>query len=162
MVLQKELIMKDKILLITLLLFLLPNIFSNYIKFDYHSILPKISYHEVYYTIVEYNIKFPNIVFAQSLIETGHFTSDLLHMENNLFGMKFPVKRQTTSSGISNSGYASYEKWTDSVEDYFLWQQNMLNGRDNITESEYLSLLGRVYAEDKDYVSKIKFLIYNK
>jgi flagellum-specific peptidoglycan hydrolase FlgJ len=154
--------MREKIFLITALLFLLPNVFSNYIKFDYQSILPKISYHEVYYAIVKYNIKFPNIVFAQSLIETGHFTSDLLHMENNLFGMKYPNRRKTTSLGKSNSGYASYEKWTDSVEDYSLWQQNMLNSRDNITESEYLSLLGRVYAEDKDYVSKIKFLIYNK
>jgi flagellum-specific peptidoglycan hydrolase FlgJ len=154
--------MKDKIFLIAMLLFLLPKVFSNYIIFNYQSILPKISYHEVYYAIVKYNIKFPNIVFAQSLIETGHFTSDLLHMENNLFGMKYPTRRKTTSLGKSNGGYASYEKWTDSVEDYYLWQQNMLKSRDNITESEYLSLLGRVYAEDKDYVSKIKFLIYNK
>lgn len=154
--------MRNKIIILTSLLFLLPSVFRNKIIFLSESIVPKISYNEVYYTIVKHDIKFPNVVFAQSLIETGHFTSDLLHMENNLFGMKYPSRRETTSSGISDGGYASYEKWVDSVEDYSLWQQNMLDGKDNITEEEYLRLLGRVYAEDKNYVNKIKWLIYNK
>lgn len=152
--------MRSKILMLTLVLFLLPSVLKNSINFVYGPISPKISYHEVYYTIVKYNIKFPNIVFAQSLIETGHFTSDLLHMENNLFGMKYPTRRETTSSGKSNGGYASYSEWIDSVEDYSLWQQNMIGDKDEITEEEYLKLLGRVYAEDKEYVNKIKWLIY--
>lgn len=152
--------MRTKILIVTLVLFLLPSVLKNSINLVYGSSVPNISYHEVYYTIVKYNIKFPNIVFAQSLIETGHFTSDLLHMENNLFGMKYPTRRETTSSGKSNGGYASYNEWIDSVEDYSLWQQNMIGDKDEITEEEYLKLLGRVYAEDKEYVNKIKWLIY--
>lgn len=152
--------MRAKIFILTLLLFLLPNVFRNSISVAYATILPKLSYHEVYYTIVKHNIKFPNVVFAQTLIETGHFTSDLLHAENNLFGMKYPRSRKTTSSGKSNGGYASYNEWVDSVEDYSLWQQDMIGDKDEITEEEYLKLLGRVYAEDKNYVKKIKWLIY--
>lgn len=152
--------MRSKIIILTLFLFLLPNVISNSINIVYGSIINKLSYHEVYYTIIKNEIKFPNIVFAQSLIETGHFTSDLLHAENNLFGMKYPRSRKTTSSGMSKSGYASYEKWSDSVKDYSLWQKSVLKNKKDITEEEYLSLLSRIYAEDKNYVNKIKWLIY--
>lgn len=152
--------MRIKIIILTLFLFLLPNVISNSINIVYGSIINKLSYHEVYYTIIKNEIKFPNIVFAQSLIETGHFTSDLLHTENNLFGMKYPRSRKTTSSGMSESGYASYEKWSDSVKDYSLWQKSVLRNKKDITEEEYLRLLSRIYAEDKNYVKKIKWLIY--
>ena len=40
------------------------------------------------YLMKELNIKYPHIVYAQSLIETGHFDSKIFKENNNLFGMK--------------------------------------------------------------------------
>lgn len=117
-----------------------------------------INYTSLYEEIIHHDIKFPEVVFAQAMIETGHFGSDLFRKENNLFGMKFPLQRKTTAVKKSNSGYASYMTWMHSVYDYKLWQNSVLKSR-SITEDEYIKLLGRIYAEDKNYMNHIKSLI---
>jgi len=70
--------------------------------------------------------------------------------------MKHPARRQTLSEGKAESGYASYDSWTTSVEDYKLWQHSMLKQKECITKMEYLNLLGKVYATDPKYISVIK------
>lgn len=150
---------KPKILILLISFILIPFFFGNEDNDITIQEIPEISYHEVYYSIVQNDIKFPEIVFAQTLIETGYFTSDLLYSENNLFGMKYPRIRKTTSSGKSKGGYASYNVWTDSVEDYYLWQKSVLKNKNIDSEEDYLKLLGRIYAEDKKYVDKIKWLM---
>jgi uncharacterized FlgJ-related protein len=113
----------------------------------------------VYCEIIKMNIKFPNIVFTQCLLETGYFTSDLYYNENNLFGMKHPKIRKTTSIGPSKSGYATYNSWIESIEDYSLWQETIINSNLDITEEQYLKLLSKIYSEDKNYINKIKSII---
>jgi uncharacterized FlgJ-related protein len=117
-----------------------------------------INYTTLYDEIIQNDIKFPEVVFAQAIIETGHLTSDLFKNENNLFGMKFPTRRETTSIKKSKYGYASYMTWMHSVYDYKLWQNKILSTK-NMTEEEYIKLLGRVYAEDKNYTKHIKSFI---
>ena len=129
-----------------------------------NSALKIIDYGEInkttlYLKILNSGIKFPDVVFAQALIESAHFTSEVFKCENNLFGMKQPYVRETTSMSKGKTGYASYYDWTNSVEDYGFWQSFTLSRRDGISKKEYLNLLGRIYAEDPRYVIKIKRVI---
>ena len=111
---------------------------------------------KLYEQIIKFGIKFPDIVFAQAMIESAELTSKLFKSANNMFGMRFPSVRETTAQGKTSNGYSRYEDWNFGVYDYFLWQDHMLRNRNEITKSQYLSLLGRVYAEDPHYVSKVK------
>jgi hypothetical protein len=108
------------------------------------------------YLMKELNIKYPHIVYAQSLIETGHFDSKIFKENNNLFGMKQARTRVTTAQGTQYN-HAYYDNWRESVYDYAFYQCRYLSGLKN--EEEYLSYLGRSYAEDPNYVSKIRNLV---
>ena len=106
--------------------------------------------------ILELNIKFPHIVYAQAQLETGEFKSKIFKENNNIFGMKVATRRPTTNKGEEN-GHAYYSNWRESVVDYGFYSAQYLS---NIkTESEYLDYLGQSYAEDPNYVSKIRKLI---
>lgn len=97
-----------------------------------------------------------HIVYAQMRLESGNFQSDLAKSNNNFFGMKKACQRVTTATKKEN-GYAYYEHWSLSVMDYALWQRKYAY---NLTEEEYLSKLGDVYAEDKEYVTKVSKIAY--
>jgi uncharacterized FlgJ-related protein len=113
----------------------------------------------LYEQIINYGIKFPDVVFAQAVLESGQFTSKLFKSANNLFGMRIPKKRESSANGQTKSGYSSYEDWAFSVYDYSLWQNYMLKNKNDLTKKEYLALLGKVYAQDKRYVSSLKRVI---
>jgi len=104
----------------------------------------------------EVNIKFPHIVLAQSMIETGSFSSEIFKHNHNLFGMKEPSSRATVAKGTSR-GHAYYDHWTQSVVDYALFQSRYMSHLKS--ESAYLEYLGKHYAEDPNYVTKVKKLI---
>jgi uncharacterized FlgJ-related protein len=110
----------------------------------------------LYEQIMKYGIKFPDIVFAQAILESGEFTSKLFKSANNLFGMKVPAKRESAKIGVTQSGYSKYKDWEYSVYDYSLWQDHMLKSRNDMTKKQYFVLLGKVYAEDPQYVNKLK------
>jgi uncharacterized FlgJ-related protein len=119
----------------------------------------------------EQNILCPDEVFAQILIESGHLESYLSKKVNNLLGMRYPFRRQTTAIGIylpdsdqiiigtqkelkkyhNKNHYAVYENWQECVKDYKLWQDECFKLTD-----KYLAFLGMYYAEDTKYVEKIK------
>lgn len=94
------------------------------------------------------NVRFPHIVLAQAILETGHYDSRIYHENNNLFGMKQAKARATTALG-TNLGHAYYEDWKQSVVDYALYQAAYLNKLR--TEKKYFSYLDRNYAEAKNY-----------
>lgn len=137
------------------LMFTVTSISTNY-PVDLFPNYGQIGPESLYLKIIHSDIKYPDVVFAQAIVESAHFSSNVFKCENNLFGMKHPVRRQTLSEGKSNSGYATYDDWTFSVEDYKLWQNSMFKNKDYKTETEYLSLLGRVYAEDPRYIKTLK------
>jgi uncharacterized FlgJ-related protein len=116
--------------------------------------------HELLYEqINQKNIKFPDIVFAQAVLESGHFKAPLFINQNNLFGMKIPKKRETTAINKGKKGYALYHNWDSSIDDYLLWQEFTLKNRGNLTRSQYFTLLGKVYASDKKYITSLKRVI---
>ena len=106
--------------------------------------------------ILELNIKYPHIVMAQAEIETGHFTSQIFKENHNLFGMKVATKRPTTNKGEEN-GHAYYDNWRESVVDYAFYSAQYLS--DIKTEKAYLEYLSQSYAEDTNYVAKIRKII---
>lgn len=102
------------------------------------------------------NVKFPHIVMAQSIQETGHWKSGIFLENHNLFGMKEASRRITTAEG-TNRNHAYYNHWRESVYDYAFYQCRYLSGIKS--ESEYFQYIGATYAEDSGYVEAIKKVI---
>lgn len=102
------------------------------------------------------NMQFPHIALAQSYIETGNYTSKIFRENHNLFGMKEARVRIKTAKGTQYS-HAYYENWRESVYDYAFYQCRYLSRIKS--EEEYLNYLSESYAEDPNYVSKIRNLI---
>ncbi len=94
------------------------------------------------YRVLEmYQVKFPKIVLAQALLETGNFTSRVCLETNNLFGLRHP----------SDGSYYTFNTWQESVIAY----------RDDVQykykSGDYYAFLSRIgYAEDRRYVQKVK------
>jgi len=128
---------------------------KDYLKFPLDAEDTSFSVDSLKAFITALNIKHPDIVFAQAVHETGHFTSNIFNENNNLFGMKMAYQRPKTAIGIKN-GHAEYSNWKESVIDYALWQNKYANFLD---KDDYLNYLSKNYAEDKKYVQKLKSII---
>ena len=102
------------------------------------------------------NMKFPHIVIAQSKLESNNYSSTIFKANNNLFGMKEARIRPTTNKG-TNLGHAVFDNWKDSVLDYAFFQAAYM--KEIKTEDEYYSYLGVNYAEDTNYVKKVKEIV---
>jgi flagellum-specific peptidoglycan hydrolase FlgJ len=106
-------------------------------------------------TIYKMNFKYPHIVLAQAKLESSNFNSTIFKENNNLFGMKQARTRPTTATGTSRS-HATYGTWKDSIVDYALYSSTYLSGK---TENEYYAYLGRNYAQDPEYVTKLRQIV---
>lgn len=91
-----------------------------------------------------YGIQYPEIVYAQALLETGHFKSKLCTQYNNLFGL---YNSRTRS-------YYRFDNWWDSVIAYRDKVQYKYKGN-----TDYYTFLVKLpYATDPNYIRKIKQL----
>lgn len=106
--------------------------------------------------ILELNVKFPHIVYAQARLESGNFKSEIFKTNHNLFGMKVATRRPTTNKGEEN-GHAYYDNWKESVVDYAFYQAQYLS--DVKTEADYLQYLHASYAEAPNYVEQLVKII---
>lgn len=147
---------------------------NKLLRDSYDSLLIKEEMYQVHYWIGKYSVQqnteiekdslcsfleecgiwYPEIMFAQIVQEstTGKFVPD--GNSNNLIGMKFPTRRETTAYGKTDSGYAMYKNWQLCVLDKILWDYAVF-GYKKPSREEYMSKL-RVYAEDPDYIAKIE------
>lgn len=91
-----------------------------------------------------YGIQFPQIVYAQALLETGHFKSKLCTQYNNLFGL---YNSRTKS-------YYKFDNWWDSIIAYRDFVQYKYKGNTDY----YTFLVNLPYATDPNYIRKIKQL----
>jgi uncharacterized FlgJ-related protein len=107
---------------------------------------------EVREEIVKLNLDHPDVVYAQCLIESGNFSSNIFKNNNNCLGMKLAKSRPTTAVG-EDFGHAKYKSWQDCIRDYALWQASYAR---NLSKQEYLQFLGQIYAEDGSYIVKLK------
>jgi uncharacterized FlgJ-related protein len=97
--------------------------------------------------ILELNIKFPDIAFAQARYESGNWGENpgarIFKSNNNIFGMKEAVKRPTTCRGTQR-GHAFYDHWRMSVMDYAMWQHAYTKPLN--TRKSYIAYLKKNYA----------------
>ena len=102
------------------------------------------------------NFKFPHIVLAQAILETGYYESKIFKENNNLFGMKEARVRLNLAKG-TQYGHAYYDSWFESVMDYALWYSTFAYKCK--TEKQLYKLLDKQYAEAPAYVSSIQHVI---
>lgn len=103
--------------------------------------------------LINNNIRFSNVVLAQTIHETGYYTSKVFKENNNPFGMKHNGRGY--SLGTKN-GHAYYKTIEDAVKDYAEWQLRYCPKSINTTE-EYLQWLEKWgYAEDPHYIEKLR------
>ena len=87
--------------------------------------------------LIYFDVKHADIVYAQALLETGHFKSYNCIHRNNLFGL---YNSKTKS-------YYTFNHWAESVIAYKLWIQNRYK-----EDGDYFAFLNRIgYAEEPLY-----------
>lgn len=92
-----------------------------------------------------YGVQHPKIVYAQAVLETGHFKSDLCINSNNLFGLY----------NSKEGKYYNFNHWSESVEAYINFIQYKYK-----PPNDYYQFLEEIgYAEDPNYVSKVKSIV---
>ena len=88
-----------------------------------------------------YGVKYPRIVTAQAILESGYFKSDVFKKHNNPFGMYNPSKNM----------YYKFDHWSDAILGYINMVEHKYRGGDY-----YKFLEDLPYATDKEYINKIK------
>lgn len=102
------------------------------------------------------NFKYPDIVYAQAIEETGRFKSEVFKQNNNLFGLKIPNLRPTLAMG-ENLNHAKFKNWHDSLAERALWEAQ--NTSNIYSEKEYYQLLDAIYAEKPNYSQRLKQIL---
>ena len=113
----------------------------------------KITDSTLYTLLVENGAWYPDILLKQAKLESSTYTSNLCRDNNNIYGMKEVHSRPTTQRGGRN-GYGFYDNWCLSALDRLLWDIFRFDN-EKPSEEEYLKAM-RIYAEDTDYIRKIK------
>lgn len=88
-----------------------------------------------------YGIKYPNIVTAQAILESGNFKSKVFKEYNNPFGLYNSREKD----------YFRFNHWTDAILAYQKYIEYRYKGGDY-----YLFLDSIGYAEDPNYIRKVK------
>lgn len=158
MITKKILYKRILILLVSLSMVPLSSYVSTKIKFvpDYQILNDDFNEEKLISYLKSIRIKFPYIVLAQAKLESGNYTSFIFKSNNNLFGMRQPLVRVTISLGYK-LGYASYNSWRESVLDYALYSTRYI--KDISSEEDYYKFLGDAYAEDPNYVNKLRHIV---
>lgn len=102
--------------------------------------LDELTIANLYAALKRHGIKYPKIVLAQALLETGNFRSRLCREGNNLFGLRH------------SKGYYTFDHWEESVIAYRDWVQ--YKHRDGESYYTFLKRIG--YASAKDYIYKVR------
>ena len=104
--------------------------------------IPKLSKNAVYLELQKQKIPHPHIVLAQSILETGNYTSKLSRNHHNIFGLK------------KGNKYRQYNNFIECIADYKKFISSRYNGGD------YYAFLERIgYAEDPQYTLLLKDIV---
>lgn len=97
----------------------------------------------LYAALKKHGIKYPKIVLAQAILETGRFRSRVCNENNNLFGLRH------------SNGYYVFDHWEESVIAYKSKMQ--YKHRDNENYYAFLKRIG--YSTSKDYVRRVREIV---
>ena len=102
--------------------------------------LPPLTIQNLIAEIEKNGIKYPKIVLAQAILETGWFKSPVCRNKHNLFGLTNPRTGE----------YYEFSHWTESVRAYYTKVQYRYKG------GNYLLWLKNIgYAEDPGYIRAV-------
>ncbi|CAG5080817.1 glucosaminidase domain-containing protein [Parvicella tangerina] len=102
--------------------------------------VPELTPENVYAQLEKFEIRHPEIVLRQSILETGWYGCKYCSLEhNNIFGFRYKKK------------YLEFNNWVEAVKYYKKWQDKRYKGGDYYT---FLKKVG--YATSKTYISKLK------
>lgn len=88
------------------------------------------------------DIKHGEIIWQQTILESGHYKSKLYKEKNNMLGLY----------DSKNKEYFNFDHWTDCLIGYRDMIQNQWDG-----ETEYYTFLEELpYAIDSNYINKLK------
>ena len=94
----------------------------------------------LYAALKKHGIKYPKIVLAQAILETGRFRSRVCNENNNLFGLRH------------SNGYYVFDHWEESVIAY----KNKVQYKHRDNENYYAFLRRIGYSTSKDYVRRVR------
>lgn len=86
-------------------------------------------------------IKFPELVWAQAMLESEWMRSPVYHRSNNLFGMKKSGSRENVQIHLKGDMYSHFKNTKYSVIDMILHQDHVLKVDELKTERQYLNRL---------------------
>ena len=108
-------------------------------------LLEEINEEILFKTLKHFGYDNPATITAQAVLETGNFKSRLCLEKNNLFGLYNSRKHE----------YFEFDSWISCVFAY----KKMIYSRYNPEKEDYWQFLERIgYAEDPNYVAKVKTL----
>lgn len=99
-----------------------------------------------------YSMRMTQIILAQARHESGNFTNPLTKSHCNVFGMRHPRVRPTTSLGPlakaeGRTGYASFNSIEDATRDYILYSRYIKAPTDTTLEYYATFLHNKRYYE---------------
>ena len=113
---------------------------SHFRQVPVSSGLPDLTIPNLIAEIEKNGIKYPKIVLAQAILETGWFKSPVCRNKHNLFGLTNP----------RTGKYYEFNHWTESVRAYYSKVQYRYK------EGNYLLWLKKIgYAEDPGYIRAV-------
>jgi len=110
--------------------------------------LPDLTIPNLIAEIEKNGIKYPKIVLAQAILETGWFKSQVCRNKHNLFGLTNP----------RTGKYYEFNHWTESVKAYYTKVQYRYYQKNKKIKSDvdYLIWLKKIgYAEDPGYIRAV-------
>lgn len=127
-----------------------------YSDLQYDSINNPISDEILYNYLKTMRVPHADIIVAQAFLESQDFNSDLFKRQNNFLGMKISRQRISTT-GQGKGEYKDYANWQECITDYIFWMHHYQAHK--LNRDDYFKLLGKIYAEDPEYVNKLKGII---
>jgi hypothetical protein len=92
--------------------------------------------------IEELNLKYPDVVYQQVMLESNWLRSSLTKTHNNIICMANATLRPTLGHNVGTR-FASYNNWKECLVDYAIWQAAYSKGI--TTKEDYYSLLDNIY-----------------
>lgn len=127
-----------------------------YSNIMYDSINNPISADILYHHLKTMRVPHADIITAQAVLESADFSSQLFQRQNNFLGMKIARQRISTT-GQGKGEYKDYSSWQECIVDYIFWMNH--HNAHKLNREEYLKLLGKIYAEDPEYISKVEKIV---
>ncbi len=101
----------------------------------------------VYQELINQGIRYPDIIICQVILETNYLKSYNCRTRNNLFGF------------YNGKRYLKFDNWKQCVAFKRVWQEKYYK---NDKQPYYKFLTNLPYAEDLEYVAKLKQIKYEK